>query len=319
MGKLNAQVKKFAKQLLKPVIAMAIREEYIEREYCLIYPDVAQSGWDPLWHYLKFGKAAGLPGRFPRVDYSRLTPERVEKWRKTPKNGIAVCTSLCGDRETLLPPAYINDGWEYICYSDRPRPSYGIWEIRPIPYENDDPRRRSRWAKLHLPELFPSHDWVFWLDSNIVIRDSLAFLLSGAKENSGWEGVKSPFRECVYEEARVCIENGLDSKDVINAQIQEMLACGMPRNYGMTENNFFMINPRLPFIKSLFSQWWEEYERFSCRDQLSLPYVFFRNGFWPDCLLEDGKSARNWNRVIYILHHLTPHIKTPHWLEEIQL
>lgn len=27
--------------------------------------------------------------------------------------------------------------------------------MRPIPYANADPTRRARWAKLHLPELFP--------------------------------------------------------------------------------------------------------------------------------------------------------------------
>ena len=120
---------------------------------------------DPLEHYLRFGRAEGRKPCLSKVDYSRLTPERLAAFHAAPAGDVVVCTAIAGGYERLLPPAFLNDGWRYVCYADTPMESYGIWDVRPIPYDNADPTRKARWVKLHLPELFPDARWVLWLDA----------------------------------------------------------------------------------------------------------------------------------------------------------
>lgn len=279
-------------------------------EYLKLYPDLASLPIDPLGHYLRCGLMEGRRGRISHVNYSSLTSERKAAWRKSGKNGVTVCTSLCGDYEELLPPAFINDGWKYVCYSDRPRETWGVWEIRPIPFENADNTRRSRWAKMNLPLLFPDEKWVFWQDANIIIKDDISGLLSG-RDDSGLWMVRHPVRQCVYQEAQACLDSKKESKEKLDAQAAAFAQNGMPRNFGMWENNFFLINPENRKIADIFAQWWTEYMKYSKRDQLSLPYVFYKNSFLPGVLLPDGKNARTWPGLYFLTHEETRWITPP--------
>ena len=54
-----------------------------------------------------------------------------------PKNKKVVYTCISGKYDTLMDPIYVNDDFDYICYTDQPFKS-NIWEIRPIPEELND-------------------------------------------------------------------------------------------------------------------------------------------------------------------------------------
>lgn len=278
-------------------------------EYLRLYPDVAASGMDPLGHYLLHGRPEGRKGRLSRIDYSGLTPERIARWKSSPRDGVVVCTALCGDHDQLLPPAFLNDGWEYVCYSDKPREGHGVWDIREIPYENSDPTRRSRWAKMNLPFLFPKARRVFWMDSNIVIGGNLSELVD--EPGNGLWLVRHHLRECVFQEAAACIAAGKDSKEALEAQAAAYAAAGMPEMFGLWENNLFMVDPRNERVANIFSHWWKEYLAHSRRDQLSLPYVLFRSGLLPTPLLPRGRNARNWPALHFLTHEETWWIRLP--------
>lgn len=278
-------------------------------EYVRLYPDVANVGADPLEHYLGGGIWEGRKGRLSIVDYQEITPQRVEQWKKSPKNGIVVCTSLCGDYEDLLPPVHLNDGWQYVCYSDKPRESWGVWDIRPIPYENSDLTRRSRWAKMNLPLLFPDAERILWLDANIIIKDDPSQLLS--LPGNGFWMVRHPSRRCIYQEAEACIAAEKDKPDALKAQAAAYAKAGMPKNFGLWENNCFVIDPSAKKIKNIFQAWWHEYCSRSKRDQISLPYVFYKSRFTPFPLLPGGKSARNWPAFHFLTHDESAWIKVP--------
>jgi len=44
-------------------------------------------------------------------------------------------------------------------------------------------------------------------------------------------------RNCLYQEAEVCAQAGLDSVDVIRKQVRRYKADGFPKNYGLPECN----------------------------------------------------------------------------------
>lgn len=287
------------------------RGEFSAEDYLALYPDVRASGMDPLTHYLHYGINEGRKPCRTHIDYSHLSPEKIAAFQATPKGNIVVCTSLVGNYDKLLPPAFLNDEWRYVCYTDDVIPSYGIWELRPIPYQHDDPTRRSRWAKLHLPELFPDADWVFWIDSNIVIAEDLSPLLAAREREFPIYSTPHPVRNCIYEEAAACIASKKDDYQTIINQISDYKAQSMPQNFGLYENYMFMINPKNEDSHALFSQWWSEYEKYSKRDQISLPYILFLNGFTSGELLPGNISGRRYSGIYFLTHEETGLVTVP--------
>lgn len=100
---------------------------------------------------------------------------RLKEYLHTPKDGrIVFYTAIAGEYSRLLPPARLMPGARYVCFSDSPKPTYGIWAIRPLPKTfAESPRWASRWCKLHPHELFPDAEVVIWLDGNIVISGDM--------------------------------------------------------------------------------------------------------------------------------------------------
>ena len=286
-------------------------DEFSGRDYWQLYRSVKYAGINPLMHYLYCGKKQMRKARISRINYDSLTPERIAQWKAAPKNGIIVCTSLCGGYERLLPPAHLVDGWQYVCFSDSPVESWGIWDIRPIPVDQEDLTRKSRWAKLHLPHLFPDAKWIFWQDANIVINSDLSELLENRDPETFLFSVLHPTRTCVYDETMACIAFKKDSPEVLATQAAVYRKAGLPRNFGLYENNFFLVNPRHPYAKDFFTQWWQEYTRFSRRDQISLPYVIYTTGYRPGLLLPEGSSARNWPALHCLYHDETLWTNSP--------
>lgn len=285
--------------------------DFSEAEYLKLYPDVGRSRVEPLAHYLHYGLMQGRNGRIAQLDYTGLTPERVEAWRSVPANGVVVCTALCGDYEELLPPAFLKEGWRYVCYSDRPRNGWGVWDVRPIPYTHADDTRRARWVKLNLPFLFPEARWLFWLDANIVIRGDLAPLLEGREGGPGlWLG-RHPVRNCVYEEARVCVVARKDKEHLIQGQAAAYARAGMPENFGMWETGSLLIDPASEKTRAVFADWWKECSEWSRRDQLSLPFVFYRHGYSPGELFPDGLNERTWPALTLLTHEETRWMPKP--------
>lgn len=279
-------------------------------EYLRLYPDVGESRIKPLAHYLDGGIGEGRKGRLSYIDYSGLTRERLAAWQKTPKNGVVVCTSLCGNYERLLPPAFLNDGWSYVCYSDTPREGWGIWDIRPIPYENDDPRRRARWVKTHLPELFPDAEWVFWMDANVVIRADMSPLLDGREEKNLYLAFHLT-RDCAYQEGLVCAAVGKEREDVIQRQLKAYREDGMPEHYGLYETPVMLLAPGSEAVKRVFSGWDREIRTHSKRDQVSLPYVLYHEKVKPGSLFQDMRRVQFHPAYIFLTHEETWWIEPP--------
>jgi hypothetical protein len=286
-------------------------EDFCAEDYLALYPDIRASGMDPLKHYLTFGRREGRKPCRTAVDYSRLTPERLAAFHNAPAGDIVVCTSIAGNYERLLPPAFLNDGWRYVCYADKPLESWGIWDMRPIPYDNADPTRKSRWVKLHLPELFPEARWVLWMDANIVIADDLALFSTSRDEHLPLYSVPHPVRDCLYDEALICIASGKDDPEAVRRQIAAYKKQGMPTHCGLIETNALLLNPRHPQTLPLFSLWWSELEAHSKRDQISLPYVLFQLGISPANLLPDGGTPRAHPAFYFLTHEETEWVSVP--------
>ena len=157
---------------------------------------------------------------------------------------------------------------------------------------------------------------MFWLDANIVIGNDLSPLVQG-KEGALFM-TRHPMRTCVYEEGKACESARKDSAEVLRRHIDAYKKAGMPANFGLWENNFFLVNPKAKEAKTVFAQWWEEYCQYSRRDQISLPYVFYRNGYRPQHLFPDGRNVHSWPAVYFLTHEETKWIDVPENIAQVK-
>lgn len=209
----------------------------------------------------------------------------------------AIYTCIVGGYDLLLQPRVVDPSFDYICFSDdfAPEERIGVWQIRPIPYDDPDPTRKSRYAKLQPHKVLPDHDLSLWIDSNIEIAGQDFYAALDAAEASGCLVAQVPHfgRDCIYDEIRTCFDFGIISFWTALRQNLHLKLSGFPRHQGMFENNLILRRHNDPMVVAASDLWWEEYRTYSHRDQLSLMFVYWKLSLRPVLLFGEGRSSRN--------------------------
>lgn len=167
-------------------------------------------------------------------------------------------------------------GTDHRLFSDR---SYQCspWEVETIA-SDESPRMAAKRYKILPPE---GYDATLWIDGNIRPKfGSWSDLFLTVKGTRSLAFIAHPNRDCLYEEARVCKQSGLDDHRRINAQIERYRAEGMPEHWGLWAGTIILRDDSQQ-VRELMKMWMEEIEKGSIRDQISLPYVLWKSGFTP--------------------------------------
>lgn len=219
-----------------------------------------------------------------------------------------IYTSLVGNYDTLEEPIYRMEGWDYVCFSNNiKQKENSCWEIKPIPYINGSNIILSRYAKLNPHLVLKKYDVSVYLDSNINVLDNVLETKANQLINSNINIsiAKHPFRDCIYQEAEVCISKGIGDKKSIQNQLRFLKSENFPKNYGLFENNIIFRKHNKEEIIELSKKWWELYLRFSKRDQLSLAYLFWKNKVCCTPLFEEGFNVRESKYFLYKYHNIS--------------
>ena len=90
-----------------------------------------------------------------------------------------VYTCLTGNYDTLRQPVYVDENWDYVCFTDDEnlvaQKNVGVWKIRPLAFQERDNTRNSRYHKINPHKLFPEYEQSIWCDSNVNILSSYIF------------------------------------------------------------------------------------------------------------------------------------------------
>lgn len=316
--------------------------ELFDRDFYLArYSDVAAAGFDPLLHYLCHGEKEGRRPSplltFPRL--RDLTGNRVPPGRNllatllrdgaaadasvarlaaaaTPSLPQLRCTSPTGPAKRIVVYTAIFDGYDglqqpdaasddadYVCFSDAPIPSPGVWQVRALDYFHCNPRRMARFAKLHPHLYFPDHEWSLWIDGRVSLRVDPMDLIrqSGGELTAFWH----PDRTSPFEEADEVIALGLDSESVVSRQMSRYRALGLPANAPLHETNVLLRRHNAKPVVSHARRWFAEMQSGSVRDQLSFDFAAWRTGLavgtfgpWPLSVRTDSRFgvSRHLNR-----------------------
>ncbi len=166
-------------------------------------------------------------------------------------------------------------GWDLICFTNLPLKAK-YWDIRQVDKSPLDAHRLSRQFKILNDEYLPDYDLSVYLDSKFIVKhiDSIV------KAHLGDHNImmmSHKQRVCAYDEAKICSKLKLDDTGVIGQQIEKYSVEKFPRYHGLNAGGFIVRRHHIPEQEEFMKQWFYEVCHGSKRDQISFPYVLWKN------------------------------------------
>lgn len=192
-----------------------------------------------------------------------------------------VYTANYGNYDTIREPQ-ISGSADFRCFTD----GQGVEPYKKRAIECTlTPRRCARRAKILSNVFFPAKEVRIWHGANVQLRGDLKALI-GLVKDSDIAVLKHNQRDCVYEEAEVCISWKKDDADVIRKQMSRYQQEGYPQHNGLSAA-FLIVRKNTQAVRDLENLWWQEVVRGSHRDQLSFDYCCWKLGIVPTVIPGD--------------------------------
>lgn len=220
---------------------------------------------------------------------------------------IAVYSCVVGKYDQFIEPVYCENGVDYYMFTDQNLPECSIWKKINISnwddYKHLSPLMLNRKLKILQNELLLGYDYTIYVDGNVEIVAGFSPLIARMK-NYGFGVHFHRSRDCIVDEV-VSVKHlkRLAGKEM-DKQIANYLSEGFPRHNGLFENSILVRDNRNVRIQKLMRYWWDEYNKYQTRDQLSLPYVIWKTKFDTNEILILGNDVEMNPRFNRINQHL---------------
>jgi hypothetical protein len=210
-------------------------------------------------------------------------------------NNVLLYTSIFGPYDELNEVPAQTIAYDARCYTDQDFKSV-TWQVARRELEVDqDTMLTSRYYKIN--PVITDYEFCVYLDGSFQIAspDFLEFMLDNLTGNQ-IAFFKHPWRDCIYDEAEVCMTKPKYNHKDIRAQMEEYVNDRMPRHYGLWACGCFAFRNNQS-VSSFRNLWWQELSTASTMDQISLPYLVRRHRF--------EKAVKTIDKDIYDNEYLT--------------
>ncbi len=227
-------------------------------------------------------------------------------------------TAIFGGYDELKKPAfYKSDQHDFVCFTDNKeliRKNNG-WRVVLVEKIYRDPRRTARIFKVLNHYFIQGCEYSIWTDGkNELIEDFSPFIQK-------WESVEFKAfphysRNCAYEEAKACIEEKKDLPEYLEPQMEKYRAAQFPKHQGLMNSSVVIRNHQSKKVSRAMEAWWEEIDAHSVRDQVSLPYVLWKNGIETPEISEKPQNFiinHGHNRYIFYDQYGKPFVNKKNW------
>ncbi|CRF35674.1 hypothetical protein BRSU_2797 [Brachyspira suanatina] len=238
-----------------------------------------------------------------------LKKELLElKGNKEKNNKKVIYTCITDRYDNLFVHTYINNDWDYICFTDDKylinAQIYGNWIIKPLQFNELDNTRNNRWHKMHPHIILKEYDHSIYLDGNIDIKTSYLFeCINNCINNNETISIpKHYLRDCLYDEADIVCKYNIDNPDIVKTQMEIYRNENFPEHYGFTENNCIYRKHNDQIIMKTMEEWWYWVKNYSKRDQLSLFYALWKNNIKMEKYLTDMPIRYDFNNFNWFYH-----------------
>lgn len=191
---------------------------------------------------------------------------------------IYVYTALIGGFD-FLKEQHVIDGVTYICYTDLQDVYSLTWNIMHAKPEHEHPRISAKRYKCLAHDYLPADcTYSIWIDASIMIRtpDFVPTCIESLKSNPV-ALMKHPMADCAYEEAKGCANVPKYRGERIMEQMAHYRSLGFPGHFGLAAGGIIVRDMKNPLVREIGKQWLNENLMWTYQDQLSLPYVLWKN------------------------------------------
>lgn len=220
---------------------------------------------------------------------------------------IVVYTCVSGKYDNIPEPLLSFSNVDYVAFVDETIPKKdSLWIYRQIPQkaEMNNSILKNRYLKFHPAEFLSEYDYSIYVDGNVRVVSDIRDFVRYCVPKTGLAMHTHGQRDCVYDEAEVCILYKRGNKQKIKKQIEHYRRSGFPAHFGLNEANVIVCDLKNNLGVRLLNKWWEEFcVSGSFRDQLAWPYVLWSNGFGIDDVGCLGKDVFE-NSKLEILKHV---------------
>ena len=195
-------------------------------------------------------------------------------------NKKVVYTAIFGNYDHLKTPEYINPDWDYVCFTDNREVKSDIFTVKHVSPLFANTTKNARMIKLLSHLFLINYDYSLWVDGSVKIRGrNINEVIDNNLAENYISLHRHVIRGCVYEEEEACSLAKKDGAEILATQVQYYREQGMPAEFGLFETAEIARDHREPAVQQLNANWWQQLNTFSIRDQVSLPYVFWKNGY----------------------------------------
>jgi hypothetical protein len=191
----------------------------------------------------------------------------------------AVYTAIAGEYDQLRDHPEV-PGVDWMAFVTHPQQyEHSNWNVRPLfSYGEPDPRRQAKWYKTHSLLEMAEYDRTLWIDGSCeVLSSNIIHIL--LEVELPFALYKHQDRDCIYQEAGFSLGMRKYRDEPIRAQVQYYLdEYEHPEHWGLWFAGLIVRN-RCPLVERIETQWWNEIERWSYQDQISLPVVMRNVGY----------------------------------------
>ena len=195
---------------------------------------------------------------------------------------IAVYTSIFGGYDAVREPLFRPNNIDYYIITDQTVPNGSMWKRLDVTLaENLTDSEKNRYVKMHPDVFFSEYRYSIYVDGSIKIISDLTPMITRIGE-SGIAVHRHSQRCCVYEELEATIVTHKLTNEKSKEYNEFLRAENMPPRYGLCECGVIAREHNNPLCKKIMEEWWEQFLTRIKRDQLSFPYVLFKNGIEVD-------------------------------------
>lgn len=220
---------------------------------------------------------------------SEYIPVRGYSYDKMPK--LVVYTAVLGKYDELHEPLYVNGIYDFVLITDnkdmiKRESSWNFIDINDI--KNMIPNglnnvQLNRWLKMNPNIIFPDYDVSIYVDGNVnVVTDMMPIALDFFKTNAIIGLHLHANRKKILSEIKMLSYCGKISKDDEKRAIKQYenyKLNGFDDSIGLLEATIIIRKHNEDLCVSLMRSWWDEFINGVQRDQISLPYVLWKNKF----------------------------------------
>lgn len=188
--------------------------------------------------------------------------------------GLALITGIFGGYDVLRPLPALHGFDEAICVTDDPGLFASGWTM--VVQEKDPhPRLASKRPKM-LPWLYTQAGASVWIDGAFEVRgpEFAQFVRDHLARHDLVVWKHPEARDCIYQEADYCQDWPKYSDQPIREQTAAYKQIGMPEHWGLFAAGTVGMRHNRD-TQGFGWAWWDECNRWSIQDQISLPYLLW--------------------------------------------